>query len=129
MNSESRSSNTDGSRLVDFIERSLQVSRRTTAALEARNPAQLEESLEAQHALLVEFSQFRFAAGDCPSSVKDMVREVQLVNRKNARLTENGLALTDRLLNVIFPPLTYETLGHSSPVNRTVAESTISLKV
>ena len=63
------------------------------------------------------------------SSVSDMVRKLRFLNRKNARLAESGLAFSERLFNVISPPLTYEMLGHHSSMNGTVADSKLSLKV
>ncbi|PYS39329.1 MAG: hypothetical protein DMG14_14480 [Acidobacteria bacterium] len=141
MNSQGRSNNADPRRVVDFLQRSLQIAQQTTAALQARNLAQLEESVEAQHALLIEFSDLQFAALDGAenggmkiahpqdSSVSDMVRKLRSLNRKNARLAESGLAFSERLFNVISPPLTYETLGPHSSMNGTVADSKLSLKV
>jgi hypothetical protein len=96
---------------ANLMERHLDVSQRLTAALVARSLPELEQCMEEQRLLAFELT----AKSSVPDpSIRALAQIVKDLNQRNARLVENGLELSHRMLNVICPPVTYALSGNVS---------------
>jgi flagellar biosynthesis/type III secretory pathway chaperone len=116
---------TESESFSNLMNRHIEVSQRLAAALIARNLPELEQCMEEQRILAFEL---KANASVADPSIRALAQIVKDLNRRNARLIENGFELSQRLLNVICPPVTYGLPGHLSGSNGHPASSGISIQ-
>ena len=109
---------------ADLMKRHIEVTQRFAAALIARSLPEMEQCMEEQRLLAYELKAKSSAADP---SIRALAQIVKDLNRRNARLIENGFELSQRMLNVICPPVTYGMPG-SSPVPNGLPSSGVSLQ-
>jgi hypothetical protein len=96
---------------TSLMKRHIDVTQRLAAAMIARSLPELERCMEEQRLLAFELKA-RSAAAD--PSIRALARIVKDLNQRNARLIENGLEFSHRMLNAICPPVTYALPGNGS---------------
>jgi flagellar biosynthesis/type III secretory pathway chaperone len=110
---------------TNLMKRHIDVSQRLASALIARNLTELERCMEEQRLLAFEL---KARASVADPSIRALAQIVKDLNRRNARLIENAFELSQRLLKVMCPPVTYALPGQLSGSNGFPSSSGISLQ-
>ena len=134
--------------IADFTQRvramksCVQLSQRKTGALMNGDLTLLEETVQAEHVLGAELLGFgpldAMAAVNAGNherlrhlrkALKDLAKQLQTIIRMNSALIAGGMDFSRTMLEAIYPPATYESLGHTpESVSRVPTESRISIK-
>jgi hypothetical protein len=125
MNSTSKTSPPEPESFADLMKRHIEVTQRFTAALIARSLPEMEQCMEEQRQLAFEL---KAKSSLADPSIRALAQIVRDLNRRNSRLIENGFELSQRVLNVICPPVTYALPGSPPVSNGLPSSSGMSLQ-
>ena len=110
---------------ADLMKRHIEVTQRFSAALIARSLPEMEQCMEEQRQLA---SDLKAKSSPADPSIRALAQIVRDLNRRNSRLIENGFELSQRMLNVICPPVTYALPGSPTVSNGLPSSSGMSIQ-